>query len=73
MIHNLQTEHVSPQWHVVCDELFKTVQSAERDDEELKASSNQLFLENRECCEEDNLIGLEADEPPQAEEDWLPD
>jgi len=48
LIRNLDTEHVSPQWHVVYDERFTTVTAAEPDDDDLGKIWIRLFHESRD-------------------------
>ena len=71
-IRNLQTGHVSPQWHVAYDELFETTTSAGRNEEELEAIWNEMFREHRDYYADDASTRQE-DEPPDLADDWLTD
>ena len=72
-VRHLTTGHVSPQYHVVFDELFQTVFSSGENDAVVDAISNLLWDNNRELYveqefdENGNLIY----QPPPLDEVWL--
>lgn len=69
-IRNLRTQYVSPQWHVAYDELFETIISNGKSDDEVEAIFNKLFLEERGFYGDPNSKN-EADKPPPLAEEWL--
>ena len=72
LIRNLNTEYISPQWHVVYDELFTTVPSAGLTDRDLEAIWVDLFQTSRDYYG-DMDSDREEDRPPPLHEDWLTD
>eukprot|EP00804_Cyclotella_cryptica_P031100 CCRYP_011717-RC/>CCRYP_011717-RC protein AED:0.72 eAED:0.31 QI:0/-1/0/1/-1/0/1/0/345 len=72
-VRNLSTGFVSPQFHVVFDDLFQTVFSSGNDDVLMDRICNELFEYNRdiyaedECDSDGNLVYR----PPPLDEVWL--
>ena len=52
---HLTTGYISPQFHVVFDNLFETVNCIGVDDRVVESICNGLFQRNREICAEDEL------------------
>ena len=67
---NLHTGHVSPRYHVVFDDMFKTVFNEGRSNEEVDRIFETLFEGNCECYveEEYNQAGVLVYEPPLLDE-----
>ncbi|KAI2489482.1 hypothetical protein MHU86_25099 [Fragilaria crotonensis] len=69
LMRNLQTDSISPQFHVVFDELFTTVHSVEEDD----GTWVELFVSERDYYgpdeeeEDDDVLAF-----PEIDPDWLP-
>ncbi len=70
---HLTTGYISPQFYVIFDNLFETVNCIDVDDRVVKSICNGLFQRNRELYAEDelneagNIIYL----PPPLREVWL--
>ncbi len=69
LLRNLRTGSISPQFHVVFDELFTTVHSVAEDDDtwvELFVSKREYYGPDEEE-EDDNTIAF-----PDVDPEWLP-
>ncbi|KAL7474399.1 hypothetical protein ACHAW6_000372 [Cyclotella cf. meneghiniana] len=72
-VHNLHTGHVSPKYHVVFNNKFKTVFHDGKTLEELDKICAELFVDSKEHfieCEYDE-DGLLIYRPPPLNEVWL--
>ncbi len=69
----MTTGYISPQFHVVFDDLFETVNCIGVDDRVVKSICNGLFQRNRELYAEDKLdeAGYIMYLPPPLHEVWL--
>ncbi len=67
------TGYISPQFHVVFDDLFETVNRTAVDDQVVESICNGLFQRNRELYAEDELdkVGNLIYQPPPLHEVWL--
>ena len=72
-VYHLSTGYVSPQFHVVFDNLFETVIRNGDNDTVINSICDGLFERNRELYVEDefDLDGMLIYEPPQLHEVWL--
>ena len=72
-VRNLSTGFVSPQFHVVFDDLFQTVSSSGDNDPVIDAICNNLFDTNQEVYAEDEFDadGNLVYRPPPLDEVWL--
>jgi len=71
-IRHLKTGHVSPQYHVVFDDLFSTVFSLGENDAIIDAVCNELFDHNRDWyATEEYEDGKLVYRPPPLHEVWL--
>jgi hypothetical protein len=72
-VRHLTTGYISPQFHVVFDDLFKTVNRTGADDQVVESICNILFQRNRELYAEDELdeVGNLIYPPPPLHEVWL--
>lgn len=72
-VRHLSTGHISPQYHVVFDDLFETVFSTGENDATVDAICNNLFDHNRDwyALEEYNEDGKLIYRPPPLDEVWL--
>jgi hypothetical protein len=70
---HLTTGYISPQFHVIFNDLFETVNHTGVDDRVLESISNGLFQRNRELYAEDELdeAGNIIYRPPPLHEVWL--
>ena len=73
LVRNLETGHVSPQYHVVFDDKFETVHGSGENDAAIDAICNRLFIQNREVYIEPefNDEGELVYSPPPLEDIWL--
>ena len=71
LIRNLRTERVSPQYHVVYDELFTTVVQEEIKDPD--SLWENLFTNSRDHILDEQESGTSIDTMPDLHEDWLPE
>ncbi len=69
----MTTGYISPQFHVVFDDLFETVNHTGADDQVIESICNGLFQRNRELYSEDELdeVGNLIYQPPPLHEVWL--
>ena len=69
----MTTGYISPQFHVVFDDLFETVNCTGADDQVVKSICNGLFQHNRELYAENELdeVGNLIYRPPPLHEVWL--
>ncbi len=72
-VHHLSTSYISPQFHVVFDDLFKTVNRTGVDEPAVKSICQDLFQLNRELYAEEELdeAGNLIYQPPPLHEIWL--
>jgi hypothetical protein len=72
-VRHLTTGFISPQFHVVFDNLFETVNCTGVDDQVVESFYNGLFQRNRELYAEDELdeVGNLIYRPPPLHEVWL--
>ncbi len=72
-VHHLSTGYVSPQFHVVFDDLFETVVRNGDNDAVINSICDGLFERNRELCVEDEFDadGMLVYKPPPLHEVWL--
>eukprot|EP00804_Cyclotella_cryptica_P001119 CCRYP_008393-RA/>CCRYP_008393-RA protein AED:0.39 eAED:0.39 QI:0/0/0/1/0/0/2/0/218 len=72
-VRNLSTGFVSPQFHVVFDNLFQTVFSSGSDDVLVDRICDELFEYNRDVYAEDEFdsVGNLVYRPPPLDEVWL--
>ncbi len=72
-VRHLTTGYISPQFHVVFDNLFETVNRTGADDQVVEPICNILFQRNRELYAEDELdeVGNLIYPPPPLHEVWL--
>ncbi len=72
-VQHLTTRYISPQFHVIFDNLFETVKRTGVDDHVVKSICNGLFQRNRELYAEDELneAGNIIYRPPSLYEVWL--
>ncbi len=72
-VQHLPTNFISPQFHPVFDNLFKTVNRTGIDDLVVKSICNELFQLNRELFAEEELdeAGNIIHQPPPLHEVWL--
>jgi len=72
-VQHLTTGYISPQFHVVFDDLFETVNRTGADDQVVESICNGLFQRNRESYAEDELdeVGNHIYRPPPNHEAWL--
>ena len=72
-VRHLTTGYISPQFHVVFDDLFETVNRTGVDDQVVESICNGLFQRNRELYAEDELdeVGNLIYRPPPLHEVWL--
>ncbi len=72
-VQHLTAGYISPQFHVVFDDLFETVNRTGADDRVVKSICNGLFQRNRESYAEDELdeVGNLIYRPPPIHEAWL--
>ena len=70
---HLTTRYIPPQFHVIFDDLFETVNGIGVDDCDIKSICNGLFQHNRELYAEDELneAGNIIYRPPPLHEVWL--
>jgi hypothetical protein len=54
-VRHLTTGYISPQFHVIFDDLFETVNRTSVDDQVVESICNGLFQRNRELYAEDEL------------------
>jgi hypothetical protein len=54
-VRHLTTGYISPQFHVMFDDLFETVSRTGADDRVVESICNGLFQRNRELYAEDDL------------------
>jgi hypothetical protein len=71
-VRHLTTGYISPQFHVVFDDLFETVNRTGADDRVVKSICNGLFQRNQELYAEDELdeVGNLIYRPPPLHEVW---
>jgi hypothetical protein len=62
-VRHLTTGYISPQFHVVFDDLFETVNCTGVDDQVVESICNELFRRNRELYTEDKLDELPTSSP----------
>ena len=69
----MTTGYISPQFHVVFDNLFETVNRTGVDDQVVESICKGLFQRNRELYAEDELdeVGNLIYRPPPLHEVWL--
>ena len=70
LIRNLRTERVSPQYHVVYDELFTTV--VQEEITEPDSLWENLFNNSRDHILDEQENGTSIDEMPDLHQDWFP-
>jgi hypothetical protein len=73
-VRHLTTGYISPQFHVVFDDLFETVNCIGVDDRVIKSICNGLFQHNQEFYAEDELdeaVNIIYRGPPPLHEVWL--
>ncbi len=72
-VHHMSTGHVSPQFHVIFDDLFKTVIRDGDNDLIVNSICNGLFERNRELCIEDEFDAVDnlIYTPPPLHDIWL--
>jgi hypothetical protein len=72
-VRHLTTGYISPQFHVVFDDLFETVNRTGVDDQVVESICKGLFQRNRELYAEDELdeVGNLIYRPPPLHEVWL--
>ena len=72
-VQHLTTNFISPQFHLVFDDLFKTVNRIGVDDLVIESLCNELFQLNRELFAEEELdeAGNIIYQPPPLHEVWL--
>ena len=72
-VHHLSTNFISPQFHVVFDDLFKTVNRIGVDEPVIESIYQDLFQRNRELYAEEELneAGNIIYQPPPLHEVWL--
>jgi hypothetical protein len=72
-VRHLTTGYISPQFHVVFDNLFETVNCTGADDRVIESICNGLFQRNRELYAENELdeVGNLIYRPPPLHEVWL--
>jgi hypothetical protein len=71
-VRHLTTGYISPQFHVVFDNLFETVNRTGVDEQAVESICNGLFQRNRELYAEDELdeVGNLIYQPPPLHEVW---
>ncbi len=72
-VRHLTTGYISPQFHVIFDNLFETVNCTSVDDRVVESICNGLFQRNQELYAEDELneAGNIIYQPPPLHEVWL--
>ncbi len=72
-VRHLTTGYISPQFHVVFDDLFEAVNCIGVDDRDVESICNGLFQRNQELYAEDKLdeAGNIIYRPPPLHEVWL--
>ena len=72
-VRHLTTNFISPQFHLVFDDLFETVNRIGDDDLVIESICNELFQLNRELFAEEELdeAGNIIYQPPPLHEVWL--
>jgi hypothetical protein len=72
-VRRLSTNFISPQFHVVFDDLFKTVNRIGVDEPVIESICQDLFQLNSELYAEEELneAGNIIDQPPPLHEVWL--
>ncbi len=73
IVRHLTTGYISPQFHVVFDDLFETVNCTGVDDSVVESICNGFFQHNQELYAEDELdeAGNIIYQPPPLHEVWL--
>jgi hypothetical protein len=69
LVLNLQTGHISPQFHVIFDDLFATVPSGEEEDSKDMSAQEEIW-ENL-LVDDRFFVQFDENDPAELEEEWL--